>query len=61
MCRVQQHKDKSVAGFTARYNISRLAYFAQFNDPRDAIEHEKKLKSWARAKKITLVEESNPK
>ncbi len=57
--RVQQHKEKSVPGFTARYNISRLVYFAQFSDPRDAIEYEKKLKGWSRAKKITLVEESN--
>ncbi len=58
--RVQEHKAKSIPGFTQRYNISQLVYFAQFNDPRDAIETEKKLKGWLRKKKITLIETENP-
>jgi putative endonuclease len=58
--RMHEHKSKLVPGFTARYNITKLVYFECFDDVRDAIEHEKKLKGWLRAKKIALIEEHNP-
>jgi len=59
--RLQEHKQKLVAGFTARHNVDRLVYFCEFNDPREAIEYEKKLKGWLRKRKIALVEQENPK
>ncbi len=59
--RVQEHRKKTVAGFTARYNINQLVYFAEFNDPRDAIEYEKKLRGQSRGKKIELIETETPK
>ena len=58
--RIEQHKRKLIAGFTARYNITRLIYFESFPDPWQAIEAEKKLKGWTRAKKIALIKTQNP-
>jgi len=60
MRRVLEHKRKLVPGFTARYNINRLAYYDNFGDIRAAIAREKQIKGWLRAKKITLIESKNP-
>lgn len=46
--------------FTARYHINRLVWFAETMDVREAILREKQLKGWLRAKKIALIEETNP-
>ena len=59
--RLDEHKRKLVPGFTARYNINRLVYFEVFEDVRNAIDCEKKIKSWTRAKRVALVESRNPK
>ena len=59
--RVRQHKDRAVPGFTARYRIDRLVYYERFNDVHQAIEWEKRIKGWVRAKKIALIESLNPK
>jgi putative endonuclease len=59
--RVKEHKLKMVPGFTASYNITRLVYFETFCDVRNAIEREKQIKAWTRAKRIALVESTNPK
>jgi putative endonuclease len=58
--RVYQHRKKVMAGFTARYNITRLVYIETFDHPSDAIAREKQLKRWGRAKKIKLIESTNP-
>ena len=58
--RASQHKSKSIDGFTKKYNIDRLVWFESTNDINDAIAFEKKLKGWKRARKIALIEESNP-
>ena len=58
--RVAEHKRKANAGFTSKYNVNRLVYFESTNDPRVAIEREKQLKGWLRAKKIRLIEGDNP-
>ncbi len=58
--RVYQHRIKVVRGFTARYNVNRLVYFELFNEPIVAIEREKQLKGWVRAKKVALIESMNP-
>ena len=34
--RVHQHRSGDVSGFTERYNLNRLVYYEQSNDPRDA-------------------------
>ncbi len=58
--RVSEHKQKSVPGYTRRYNITRLVYCEDTGDVRAAIEREKQLKGWLRARKVALIEASNP-
>ena len=58
--RVYEHKHKLVPGFTARYNITRLVYFEETSDVLSAIEREKAIKGWTRAKKVALIEGVNP-
>jgi putative endonuclease len=58
--RVAEHRAKLLPGFTARYNITRLAYFEEYDRAAQAIAREKQLKLWGRAKKIALIEQSNP-
>jgi putative endonuclease len=58
--RVGEHKSGKVEGFTKKYNVHRLVYSATFDNPNDAITHEKRLKRWRRAWKLKLIEEQNP-
>ena len=58
--RVYEHKEKFVAGFTKRYDASRLVYFETFDDPTSAIEREKQLKAGSRKRKMDLVTDFNP-
>ena len=58
--RIYEHKNKLVKGFTEKYNLNKLVYFEEFQDVRDAIAGEKKIKGWLRIKKIQLIESQNP-
>ena len=58
--RVWQHKNRLLEGFTDRYNAVRLVYWESFDDVRNAIDREKKLKSWRRQKKLWLIARFNP-
>lgn len=58
--RVFEHKQKLIAGFTSKYNITKLVYFEVFEDITEAIKREKQLKGGSRAKKIALITERNP-
>lgn len=58
--RIQQHRAKTFAGFTAQYGLTMLIYFEEFGDIRDAIDREKQLKGFRRAKKVALIELQNP-
>ena len=58
--RVWEHQQKLVPGFTARYNVTRLVYFESGESVVSAIEREKQLKGWLRAKKLKLIESMNP-
>ena len=59
--RVREHKLKLTPGFAATYNMTRLVHFESFEDVRTAIEREKQIKTWTRAKRQALVESTNPK
>jgi putative endonuclease len=59
--RVREHKLKLTPGFAAQYNMTRLVYFESFEDVWNAIEREKQIKAWTRAKRLTLVESTNPR
>ena len=60
--RIYEHKNKLDPGsFTAKYDIHRLVYFESTNDVQAAIQREKQIKGWNRARKNKLVETRNPK
>jgi putative endonuclease len=58
--RVFEHKWREHEGFTERYNCDRLVWFEGYDDVTKAIDREKQLKGWTRAKKIALIEKVNP-
>lgn len=58
--RVYEHKNKLVEGFTSKYNVTRLVYFEETNDVHAALNREKQIKGWLRAKKTALIESVNP-
>ena len=59
--RIWQHKEHAIDGFTAEYDVTRLLYFETDHEVLNAIAREKQLKGWARAKKIALIENENPR
>jgi putative endonuclease len=61
VARVYQHKHKLAPGFTSRYNITQLVYYEIYGRPIHAIEREKQIKGWRRAKKIALIRSENPR
>jgi putative endonuclease len=58
--RIAQHRDGSAPSSTAKYRIHRLVYQEAFENIRAAIAREKQIKSWARVKKIEVIEAQNP-
>jgi putative endonuclease len=57
--RAIEHKTGRIRGFTSKYNVNRLVYFERYADVRRAIEREKQVKGWTRAKKLALIESAN--
>ena len=58
--RVNEHKSGMIPGFTQRYNCHKLVYFEEYSDINQAIEREKQLQHWSRAKKDWLIDTVNP-
>lgn len=58
--RMSEHRRKAGSRFAAKYNITRLVYYERFDDIRDALAREKRLKKWRREKKVRLIEGENP-
>ena len=58
--RLFEHRQGMTRGFTKKYNVHRLVYFEETDDPVAAIAREKQIKSWARRKKVALIERCNP-
>ena len=58
--RVHEHRHSLIPGFTSKYRITRLVYFEEFTDVREAIAREKQVKGWVRARKIRLIAQHNP-
>ena len=57
--RVYEHKEKLGAGFTKKYNITKLVYYEIFDDPVNAITREKQIKGGSRQKKVDLILKEN--
>ncbi|MBI2602681.1 MAG: GIY-YIG nuclease family protein [Deltaproteobacteria bacterium] len=58
--RVWEHKNKSIEGFTAKYQVDKLVYYEHFDNMTNAIKREKRLKEWPRKWKLALIEKTNP-
>ena len=58
--RLYEHQQKLLAGFTKKYNLTKLVYFEETNDVYAAIAREKQIKGWLRSKKDQLIESINP-
>ena len=58
--RTWEHKTGAIEGFTKRYRINRLVHCESFDDVRHAINREKEIKGWDRAKRVALIEAANP-
>ena len=58
--RLSEHKHHLVTGLTSKYHVTRLVSFEETSEVRAALAREKCIKGWLRAKKIALIEASNP-
>ena len=58
--RVRQHKEGVGSRHTSKYKTDRLVYYEQYGYVWDAIQREKQIKAWRRAKKVELIESRNP-
>ena len=58
--RIYLHKKRLIAGFTKKYNVTRLVYFKKYPCIDKAEAREKYLKGKTRDKKVALVESINP-
>jgi putative endonuclease len=59
--RVHEHREKMRPGFTAKYGVSRLVWFENFESRENAFLRERQMKEWRRKWKIQLIEEQNPR
>ena len=58
--RLGQHRARQVAGFSKRYNCSRLVWFERFDDIQSARVFEVRMKNWNRDWKVTRIEQRKP-
>ena len=58
--RVWQHKHEVVEGFSQRYGIHKLVWYAVRPNMQSAIMREKQLKKGSRQREINLIVEMNP-
>ena len=57
--RIHEHKEKTVEGFTRKYNVTNLVYYEVFDDAENAILREKQIKGGSRRKKVELINNVN--
>jgi len=58
--RVYEHKQGLVPGFTTKYRVHLLVHYEPYEDVREAIAREKRVKRWLRKWKLELIEKHNP-
>ncbi len=57
--RVYEHKNKTVKGFTSKYNIDKLIYYEISQNIESAILREKQIKGGSRRDKVALIKSIN--
>jgi putative endonuclease len=58
--RAWEHRTGAIDGFTRRYGLKRLVYAEPHERIEQAIQREKTIKNWTRARKVRLIEAANP-
>jgi putative endonuclease len=58
--RAFEHREGIIKGFSARYGCKMLIWYEVHETMADAITREKQIKAGNRAKKLALIEGSNP-
>ena len=59
--RIKKHKTKKYKNsFSARNNVDKLVWYKEYDSILEARAMEKKLKAGSRAKKVKLIEATNP-
>jgi len=59
--RMREHRERAhPEAFTARYTFDRVVYLELAADEVAARRREKEIKGWTRAKKVALIQSSNP-
>jgi putative endonuclease len=59
--RFEEHKSGAYPnGFTTRYRFTRLVWFEATTSLAAAAKREKEIKGWSRAKKLALIQATNP-
>jgi putative endonuclease len=56
-----EHSTGKMEGFTRQYKCHHLVYYEEYRQITKAIEREKQLKGWSRAKKEALIDTMNPR
>ena len=59
--RVWKHKNKTLEGFSHKYDLNILVWYEVHDEITQAIKREKAMKKWDRAWKIKRIENMNPK
>ncbi|MCU7929092.1 MAG: GIY-YIG nuclease family protein [Candidatus Thiodiazotropha sp. (ex Dulcina madagascariensis)] len=59
--RVWEHKNNRVEGFTSKYRVHTFVWYEMHETMEYAIQREKAIKNWRRARKIKTIEELNPR
>ena len=58
--RLYEHRNMLIDGFSAKYKLTKLVYYEETKDVKEAILREKQLKGWSRQKKNALIATLNP-
>jgi putative endonuclease len=58
--RIWDHKQKTIKGFSEKYNLDKLVYYETTESIETAITREKQLKNWQRQWKIEMIDKFNP-
>lgn len=60
VCRIWEHREGQIEGFTKRYKLKRLVWAERHNDIAAAIQRESNMKHWSRTWKVRLILAQNP-
>ncbi len=58
--RMIEHKERTLPGFTTKYDVGDLVWFEEHETRDSAFTRERQMKKWRRAWKIELIERFNP-